>query len=101
MPAVSSGKTLSKQSWLLELLFLLSCCGASPVQASQLSTPQPEFAFNESNKTHFWPSEQNGTHSPLRGRKRVYTSLMAWWVRADGYFLLLSFDSSAMLALSS
>ena len=30
------------------------------------------------------PSEQNGTHSLLRGRKRMYASLMVWWVRADG-----------------
>ncbi len=31
----------------------------------------------------------------------MFTSLMAWCVRADGYFLLLSFDTSAMVALSS
>lgn len=43
-----------------------------------------------------------GTPFLLRGRKGIFARLMGvGWVRADGYFVLLSFDSSAMVALSS
>ena len=38
----------------------------------------------------------------FRKRKGIFARLMSVeWVRIDGYFLLLSFDSSAMVALSS
>jgi hypothetical protein len=38
----------------------------------------------------------------LRGRKGIFARLMGvGCVRIDGYFLLLSFDSSTMVALSS
>ncbi len=37
----------------------------------------------------------------IEGRSCILARLMGWWVRADGYFVLLSFGSSAMVALSS
>ena len=37
----------------------------------------------------------------IEGRSCILARLMVWWVRADGYFVLLSFGSPAMVALSS
>ncbi len=43
-----------------------------------------------------------GGPSSFAGRKGIFARLMGVeWIVADGYFMLLSFDSSSMVALSS